>query len=164
MKKPKFNIIDLLIIVVIAAVIAAGVYILGSKTETQTKTKTAEVIFTIEEKEVDPVRMEYYKENAKVGDTVTVGIKEKVTGTLEKVEIVPTKKMFTDSITGQKSWKDELSRYDLTFTIKAEITETDTDFLIGTAKIKVGKSQNFIGKGYSGYGTVVAIEKVGGDE
>ena len=77
---------------------------------------------------------------------------------------MPAKVLFENPATGEKEWKDEIDKYNITFRSKVKITETDRDFLIGTAKIKVGKNQNFVGQGYSGYGTVVAIEKVGGDE
>ncbi len=164
MKKPRFNIIDALIIALIAVIAFAGVYVLRSKTDTQTKTQTAEVIFTIEEKEINDTQREYYLEKAKVGDTVTVGIKEKVTGTLEEISITPTKFIYDNPVSGEKEYKEEIGKYDAYFTIRANLTETDTDFLIGTAKIKVGKSMNCVGMGYSGYGTVVKIEKVGGDK
>ncbi len=164
MKKPKFNIIDVLIIVVILAVGAAGFYVLGNKTETQVKTETAEVLITIEEKDIDPVRMAYFTENVKAGDAVTVGIKEKATGTLEAINVAPSKFIYDNPVTGEKEWKDEKSEYDVSFTIRVNITETANDFLIGTAKVKVGKELNCVGKGYSGYGTVVGIEKVGGDK
>lgn len=164
MKKLKFNVIDLLIIILIVAVIFAGVYILGSKTGTQTNTKAAEVVLVIEEKDIDSARMEYYMDRVKEGDSVTVGIKEKVQGTLGEIEITPAKTIYENPKTGEKTWVDKLDKYDIKVPIRLTITETEKDFLIGTAKVKVGKQQNFVGKGYSGYGTVISIERVGGDK
>lgn len=164
MKKPRFNIIDLLIVLVIAVVLAAGAYILKSKTGTQTKTNEAEVVFIIEEKDVDESRAAYYKENAAEGNTVSVGIKEKVSGTLKNIEINPSKQIYTNPKTGEKEWKEEIGKFDICFTVRAKITETEKDFLIGTAKIKVGQSQSLVGQSYSAYGTVVSVSKVGGDK
>ncbi len=159
MKKPKFNIIDILIVLLIVAVALAGVYVLRSKTDTQTNTALAEVLLTIEEKDINDTQREYYLERAEAGDSIIVGIKEKVTGTLEKIEISPAKFIYDNPITGEKEYKDEIGKYNVYFTIRAEIAETDKDFLIGTDKVKVGKDMNCIGKGYSGYGTVVDIKK-----
>ncbi len=165
MKKFKFNIIDFLIILLVAAVIGAGIYILGNKTGVQTSTETTEVILVIEEKNIDAAKMEFYRDNVKKGAELTIGVKEKVGGTLEEeIQINAAKMLYENLETGEKSWVESQNKYDVTFTIRADVTETDKDFLIGTDKVKVGYSQNFVGDGYLGDGTVLKIEKVGGDK
>ena len=152
-----------LIIVLIIAVGFLGFYILGSKSGTAIKTESATVLVTIEQADIDEDTMNAYLENAKVGASVTMGIREKVSGTLEQINAIPKTEEWTNPITGTKEAVDKIGRYNMNFTIKADLTETDRDFLIGTAKIKIGKELNFIGKGFSGYGHVVAIED-GGEE
>ncbi len=164
MEKPKFNIIDFLIIVLIIAVGFLGFYILGNKSGTVTNTNTAKVLVTIEEADIDEETVNFYLESAKVGTSLNMGIREKVAGTLKEVKAVPKTKSYTNPVTGQKEIADEIGRYNMLFTIEAELTENDKDFLIGTDKIKIGKELNFVGKGFSGYGHVVIIEKVGGEE
>ena len=164
MEKPRFNIVDFLIIVLIIAVGFLGFYILGSKSGTVATAEKTTVLVTIEEDDIDENMRDMYLENAKVGAKVKMGIREKVEGTLEQVNVLPETEEYTNPITGVKEAVPKIGRYDMTFTIKAELSESDRDFLIGTAKIKIGKELNFVGKGFSGYGNVVVIEKVGGEE
>lgn len=163
MEKPKFNIVDFLIIILIIAVGFLGFYILGSKSGTVATAEKITVLVTIEEDDIDENMRDMYLENAKVGAKVKMGIREKVEGTLEQVKVLPETEEYTNPITGVKEAVPKIGRYDMTFTIKAELNESDRDFLIGTAKIKIGKELNFVGKGFSGYGHVVAIED-GGEE
>ena len=164
MKKAKFNIIDFLIIAMVVLVIFAGVYILGNKSETVVSSDKTKVLVTIEELSVDETTMNFYKENVKKGDNVTIGIREKTMGVLENIEILPATDNYDNPVTGKKEVLEKAERYNLTFTFETELSETETDFLIGTDKIKIGKELNFSAKGYSGYGNVVIIKKVGGEE
>ncbi len=164
MGKPKFNIIDLLIIVVVIAVIAAGVYIISSKKEgASSKDNKVTVEFVIEETNVDSSRKESYETLAKKGDIITFGEKEKITGTLKKVEAEPAKMVFDDPKTGKRSWVEKIGVYDMKFVFEAELDETETDFLAGSSKVKVGKTLVFSGKGYAGSGIVIKVEKKGAD-
>ena len=164
MKKVKFNIIDFLIILVIAAVAVAGVYIIGNKSETVVSTKTTKALITIEGQNVDETTMNYYMENAREGSNALIGIREKASGVLKKIEVLPSTKEFDDPITGEKELVEQTGKYNLKFVFEVDLAETDRDFLIGTDKIKIGKELNFTGKGFSGYGKVVVIEKIGGDK
>ena len=164
MKKAKFNIIDFLIIAMVVLVIFAGVYILGNKSETVVSSDKTKVLVTIEELSVDETTMNFYKENVKKGDNVIIGIREKTTGVLEDIKIIPATDNYDNPVTGKKEVLEKAERYNLTFTFETELSETETDFLIGTDKIKIGKELNFSAKGYSGYGNVVIIKKVGGEE
>lgn len=164
MKKVKFNIIDFLIILAVIFVIFAGVYILGNKSETVVNTEKTKVLVTIEELAVDEATMEFYMENAKEGATVNMGIREKTVGVLKNLDISPATDNYDNPTTGAKEVLERVGRYNLKFTFETELSETETDFLIGTDKIKIGKELNFGGKGFSGYGNVVVIKKVGGEE
>lgn len=164
MKKAKFNIIDFLIIAMVILVIFAGVYILGNKSETVVSSDKTKVLVTIEELSVDETTMNFYKDNVKKGDNVIIGIREKTTGVLEDIKIIPATDNYDNPVTGKKEVLEKAERYNLTFTFETELSETETDFLIGTDKIKIGKELNFSAKGYSGYGNVVIIKKVGGEE
>jgi hypothetical protein len=164
MKKAKFNIIDFLIIAMVVLVIFAGVYILGNKSETVVSSDKTKVLVTIEELSVDETTMNFYKDNVKKGDNVIIGIREKTTGVLEDIKIIPATDNYDNPVTGKKEVLEKAERYNLTFTFETELSETETDFLIGTDKIKIGKELNFSAKGYSGYGNVVIIKKVGGEE
>ena len=164
MKKVKFNIIDFLIVLVVVLVAVAGVYILGNKSETVVSSEKTKVYVTIEELSVDEATKNFYMESAKEGDNITMGIREKTTGILRKIEAVPATDNYNNPETGEIEVLKKADRYDLKFTFETEFEETDRDFLIGTDKIKIGKELNFSGKGYSGYGNVVVIKKVGGEE
>lgn len=165
MKKAKFNIIDFLIILAIALVAFAGYYIIRSKSETVSGTEKTltKAYVTIEEMSVDETTKNFYEENAKTGDMVSMGIREKTTGVITEIEVSPATGIYDNPLTGEKELLEKIGRYDLKFTFETELSETETDFLIGTDKIKIGKELNFSGKGYSGYGNVVVIKKLGGD-
>ena len=165
MEKPKFNIVDLLIIVVVITVIAAGVYIISSKKEgaTANDNKKVTVEFVIEETNVDSSRKETYETLAKKGDVITFGEKEKITGTLKEVDSEPAKMVFDDPKTGERTWVEKIDVYDIKFVFEAELDETETDFLAGSSKVKVGKSLVFSGKGYAGSGIIIGVEKKGAD-
>ena len=164
MKKVKFNIIDFLIIVAVVVVAVAGVYVLGSKSETAIDKQKTKVVVAMEQKNVDEITKAYYEQNNEVGNIVSIGIREKISGVVKEIEISNAQKECLDQKTGETKLVDVEGKYDLRFIFEIEVDETDRDFLIGTDKIKIGKALNFNGKGYSGYGNVISIKKIGGEE
>ncbi len=159
MNKPKFNFMDFLIIAGVAAVIAGGWYFLSARTSGSSEGAETNVVFSIEETQVDAVVAESYSQNIKVGDDVFVGTKEKIAGRVKSVEITPAQVIYENPKTGEKSYLDSKSRFDVMITAEASVTESDTDFKVGSTILKIGKKQNFNGKGFSGYGFVVALDK-----
>lgn len=159
MSKPKFNFMDFLIIIGVVGIIAGGWYFLSAKTSGRSEGKETNVVFAIEETQTDAVVAESYSKNIKVGDRVFVGTKEKIAGRVKSLEITPSKVLFENPKTGEKSYLDSVSRFDVMIEIEASVTESESDFKVGSTILKIGKKQNFNGKGFSGYGYVVALDK-----
>ncbi|MBE7011961.1 MAG: DUF4330 domain-containing protein [Ruminococcaceae bacterium] len=164
MKKIRFNIIDFLIILAVILVSVAGVYILGSKSETVVNTQKTKALVMIELKNVDESTKADYEEKAKIGSLANIGIREKTVGELKKIDITEATKECFDLKNEEIKLAKVEGRYDIKFVFEVELDETDKDFLIGTDKIKIGKELGFGAKGYSGYGIVIGIEKVGGEK
>ena len=159
MNKPKFNFMDFLIIIGVVGIIAGGWYFLSAKTSGRSEGKETNVVFRIEETQADAAVAESYSKNIKVGDRVFVGTKEKIAGRVKSLEIIPSKVLFENLKTGEKSYLDSVSRFDVMIEIEASVTESESDFKVGSTILKIGKKQNFSGKGFSGYGYVVALDK-----
>lgn len=152
--KTKFNWIDGLIILIILAVLAAGAVFLlgGSRGESAVETKTVEMV--VELKDVS----EDFTKIPQVGDVVMVGVKEKMTTTVTKVEPKPAKTVGYDVV---KGWAGEVElpgRYDLWVTIQGEGTETGETVEVNGIAARVGAEAIVKSKNWAGHGYFMAVE------
>lgn len=157
--KPRFNSIDLIIILVVAAVIAAGIYMLAPKKGGSTEGAAAgnrNVKATIQ---IELMKKEaYLTELPKVGDSVTIGVKEKMPAVVTKVESKPAEEISYDLNVGTASWQEIPNMYDIYITMEADAVETQKDIEINGSAIRIGDSDAVRSKGWAGHGFITQLE------
>lgn len=158
--KPRFNSIDLIIILVVAAIIAVGVYMVmpkgGSSDSADSGDKNVKAIIEIEFMKKD----EYLTELPKVGDSVTIGVKEKMPAVVTKVEARPAEEVSYDLNVGSASWQEIPNKYDIYVTMEADAVETKNQININGSPIRIGDSDAVRAKGWAGHGFVTKLDIV----
>lgn len=160
--KPKFNSIDFIIVLIIVLVAAVGIYILmpkgGGSTE-QSGDKNVKATIQVEFAEKD----EYMTHLPKVGDSVTIGVKEKMPATVTKVESRPAEKTAYDLVVGSASTQTVPGKYDVYVTMEADAVDTQNQININGSPIRIGDKDAVRSKGWAGFGyiTMVEISNVG---
>ena len=155
-KKVKFNGMDVFIILVVLAVIAAGVYFLfgrssGGAAVTEKNTEVTAVL------EICGMEKEY-TEKIKVGDIAMLGEKDKMETVVKKIEVNPAKTSGYDILDGRVIMAEIPDQYDVQITVSALGTENDSAIKISGTAIKVGQLQVVNAKGWAGSGYVIGLE------
>lgn len=159
-KKIRFNGMDLFIIIVLVAVIAAGAFILGGREKTVTSadgSEGTEIAFAVEltSREKD------YTELIKVGDTVLVGEKDKKESVVTDVEVVPAKTTGYDILNGQVLRSELPGEYDVKVYLTGKGNQTDSAIKLGGAtELRVGQGVALSSKKWTGYGYVIGLDIV----
>lgn len=158
--KPRFNSIDLIIILVIAAVIAAAIYMLmprkAASTDEAAAVGSKNVKATIQ---VEFTKKEaYLTELPKAGDSVTIGVKEKMPAVVTKVEAVPAEDISYDLRVGSASWQTIPNKYDIYVTMEADAVETQGEVKINGSAIRIGDDDAVRAKGWAGHGFITQLD------
>ena len=143
MKKPRFNIIDLIIILVIIVACIVGAYAFKGTESAPESDKEEKIVFSLKQSEASDEIKAYYEENIKQGDKITVGKTKKEKATVENIEIVPSKVVYDNPQSGEKSTVDAVDKYDIVITVSAKAKDTKKAYLLGDMEIKVGKVVEF---------------------
>ncbi len=154
--KPKFNLMDALIIVLILAVATVGVLFIKSKTGSGNR-DTVTVRYSVEFKEKDAELGEMFIKALENKESATATEKDKIPAKIVDVEVVPSTTMVADSRTGKLIASEIPGKYNIIVTLESEATETDADISLGATPIAVGEELAVHGRGISGFGYVVAI-------
>ncbi len=155
-KKAKFNGMDLFIILVVVAVVAAGAYLLfgreggGNVMYSQNVLVRTVIELDVEDKE--------FADLIKVGDTVAIGEKEKMMTTVESVEALPAAANGYDIVGGRVIRAEIPDKYDVQITLVGDGVETDKDVQISGTAIRVGEKAVVSSKNFAGEGYVVGLE------
>lgn len=145
MKNKKFNIIDLLIVLLVIAVICAGVfaYMYFFKASEDVSTNTANIQFTIEVSGIT----EDAANSFKVGDTVTLGASASGSGVIKKTEVQKYRMVTSDEENGTYLWSEVPGEYVALVTIESNVVKTDTAYTTGSEVVAVGKEMPFNARG-----------------
>lgn len=137
-KKIRFNFIDVLLILVIAAVVFALLYIFvlsENKNEVVASTEQTTIRYVIQATGVD----EQFDGLAKVGDPAEESVVRKNIGTVIGVQSEPNKKVTFDYENGRETVSEVDGRVTVNLTIEATATESDTAFSVNGCDIRVGQ-------------------------
>lgn len=155
--KPKFNVIDALIILLVLAVACAGVYVImnrrGNAADTVSANKT--ILYSVEFTACEESLAEAF--NAAIGTNVWVSEKERALAELTDVKVSPARKMITNAETGEAVWAEVPELCDITVYLKSQGTETTNEVLADNSPIRVGDEVSVKGKGMAGYGFVTSL-------
>ena len=143
--KTKFNIIDAIIIVVILAVVIAGVFIFlnlkNNDNNASVPSNSAEIKFVIEVNNLSETAANSFKDA--VGKDVSFGETASGSGIITNVEIVPYKKWIKNTDEGTFFVSEIPNKYTANVTIKTNVEKTDASFTSGSEVISVGKKMPF---------------------
>lgn len=151
-KKARFTFIDLLIILVIIAGIAAA----GWKLIPRGENTNVKAVYTVMLAGKD----DEFIDSMHIGDTVSISNKEKDTGKITKLETKPAESIQFNSIKGEYALDSIANKKDIFVTIESSATETDSIIKAGSTPVKVGLEMPVRGKGYASNGYVVALDTV----
>lgn len=160
--KPRLNLIDGLIILIIAIVLAVGIYFIagrnGNAGTGENTSKTAE--YKIQFVEREKVVADMFIAAKESGETVWVGEKERAEAMITDVLIEPARKQTTDTENGKVVMAEIPELYDVTVTLQSAGQETETEIHAGGTAIHVGEETSVKGKGFAGYGFVTDLKLV----
>lgn len=145
MKNRKFNIIDIIIIILIAAILCAGVYVYYVKINGQESADadTVNLHFTVEVNGLT----EEAANSFNVGDYVTLGESASGSGVIESVEVEKYKILSRNTENGTFLWSEVPDEYTAKVTIVSGVNKSDTAYTTGSENISVGKEMPFNARG-----------------
>lgn len=144
-KKRKFNVLDVVAILLIIAIIAGGVWYFAGRNNTETTaTAQKELEFDVL---VTDVSVEV-AENVKIGSNIKFGKGSSGKGTLVNVKEEPYVSLQKDTVNGKYVWSEHPGRVQLTATIKTSVTETEDKFMAADEQVAIGNEMPFLGVGF----------------
>ena len=153
MKKSRFTIIDVCIVLIALVLIVVGISVVGGKI-TPDKNKK-EVYFTVLVDCVDEGMSKIIKENDRISISYAEELHAPVVGAPEepheRSQYIESKESYLTHILEDKS--------DVKVVLKCDAEVTDTEITNGSVKIRVGEGIPVYGKGYSLYGYIIDVEE-----
>lgn len=160
-KKPKFNLMDCLIILTVIAVVAGSIYIIGSlrSRDAALNASRVGVRYEVEITNVDESFVNVALAAAEIGGVCFVGEKEGTEAIIKEASAAPCKLRTNNLETGEVLWTDSLNKYTVNLIIESEGTETETAITAGKDEVlKVGRNISVRGKGFAESACVLAVE------
>lgn len=156
MKKVKFSVIDILILIFLAAVIIFGIIKIKDNGFVTNK-PLKRVSFSILVSRVD----EGSRDAINIGDNVCISLKEKEYATVTGVTESPYKEIAYVQNLGKYVSTPVEGKSDLLVELECMAQVTENEILDGKAPIRVGENAAVHGKGYSFQGYIVETEEMG---
>ncbi len=141
-RKLKFNAVDALIILLIAAVIFALAYIfvLSDNNNDGTAVNYKTIQYVVEVSNIE----ERFAESVKEGQTVQDAVERKNIGTVVGVQSVQYRKSGFDYTTNTETISSVENKIALKITIEAQAVDTERAFIVDGCEIRVGQQYSLI--------------------
>lgn len=153
MAKKKFNFVDVLIVLVVLAVVFAGVKVLSGK-EGKMTTAVRDVSFTVEVAKSD----KSFADAIKIGDDIYDSKKGGYYGKVTGVEVKPATGIGANTAEGKYVISEFEGKYDVYITVSGTPTSvTDGNIMFASQKVKVGEEMFLKSAAYVGYGYAVDV-------
>ena len=153
-KKFKFNVFDIIVIIAVICIAAAGYKFMNRGKDTVSSTKTIRYTIELTEKPVG------FSALVKEGDSLTDNIKNYNMGKVVSVSTEP----FTDIVEDYENGKyaegvtEELEN--VIIVVEANVTESESAFRVdGNYVVRAGKEIAVKGRGYAGTGFIISVER-----
>lgn len=163
-KKTKFNLMDCLIILVVVALVAGGIFVLSSlkgKDSNVSSSQGATIRYTVELAKEEEEVLNAFIAAAEREDNCYVGEKERAAAVIKEVTYTPAKMQTSNAKTGEIYWEEIEDKYCINVTLESQGSENDSSVIAGSGNVlKVGAETSVKGKGYAGYGFIIALETV----
>ncbi len=158
MDKPKFNLMDGFLIVLIILIAAAAFLLFSSTGSTGTAPQTVTAQYTIELARCEKAVADAFLDALDKGETIMVGEKERFAATLVDVAVTPAKRLVTNSSSGREVIAEDPIFCDITLTLESQVTESDSAILASSTPLKVGESEVVRGKKSAGFGYITGLK------
>ena len=155
-RKLRFNAIDALIILVIAAVVFVLLYVFvfsGRGTQAAAEVATTTISYVIELQNID----EHLRDAVKSGQQVEDAVERKKIGEVSGTQPIPFHKVTFDYVNGQETTSAVEGKITLKITIRAQAVETDRAFTVDGCEIRVGQQYSLMFPDFYGYGYCTEI-------
>lgn len=141
-RKLRFNAIDVLILLLIAAVIyvVLNVFVLNSDGSQNSSVNYKTIQYVVEVGNLD----ERFAQSVKAGQSVQDAIEKKVIGTVVGVQSEPYKKNNFSYDENKEVVSDVEGKITMKITIEAEAVDTESTYLVNNCQILVGKQFSLI--------------------
>ena len=141
-RKLRFNVIDVLIILIIAAVIYVllNVFVFNDSQNDNTAVNYKTIQYVVEVNNID----KRFSEVVKAGQVVQDAIEKKVIGKVTGVQSIQYKKSTFDFEELKEVVASVEDRITLKITIEAEVMDTERAYIINGCEIRVGQSYSLI--------------------
>lgn len=161
--KTKFNIVDVIILVVILAVIAAGCFVYinmkNNGQQSASNVNTAKLSFTIEVTNLSEDAANFFVGSEE--QAVTFGNTSSGSGIIKKIEIVPYEKQTKNYEDGEYYLAEVPGQYNVKVTIESDVVKSSTSYKSGDEVIAVGKQMPFNSNGIASEdGYVVDLSEI----
>ncbi len=155
-RKLRFNAIDALIILVIAAAVFVLLYVFvfsGRGTQTSAEVNYTTIQYVVELQEID----EHLEDAVKKGQMVEDAVERKKIGTVSGVQAIPYEKVTFDYENGWETVASVEGKLTLKITIEAQAVESDRAFTVDGCEIRVGQQYSLILPDLYGFGYCTEI-------
>ncbi len=156
--KKGFNGMDLFIIIVLALIVLAAVFVLkGMNKDTSSGAEeTIEIEYTVEFRALSS----YATGSVKEGDIVKDPDSKQNIGSVVAVQRVPYSTIAYNESDGSVYMSEHPDFTDLLLTIRADATHNDKGYYTGGARFLVGKYTNIWSPGFIGSGYCISIREI----
>ena len=155
-RKLRFNAIDALIILVIAAAVFVLLYVFvfsGRGTQTASEVTSTTIRYVVELQNMD----EHLRNVVKKDQPVEDAVERKKIGKVVGVQPVDFEKITFDYVNGRETTSKVEGKVTLKITIEAQAVETDRAFTVDGCQIRVGQQYSLILPDLYGYGYCTEI-------
>lgn len=141
-RKIRFNAVDVLIILVIAAVIflLLYVFVFGGKKSDPVDSTIRNISYVVEINNLDS----NMSDAVKTGQAVQDAVERKNIGSVSGVQCTPYRKITFDYENGKETVAEAENKVTLRITIDAEAIETDRAFKVDGCEIRVGEQYSLM--------------------
>ncbi len=141
-RKVRFNAIDAIILLILAAAVGVLLYIFvfSAKDTQSTEGSVRTIQYVVEVQNID----DHFENAVEIGQPVQDAIKRKHIGTVVGVQTLPFEKVTFNYETGKSTVSAAEGVITLKITIEASVTETDRAFTVDGCEIRVGEQYSLM--------------------
>lgn len=158
MAKTKFNVLDVVIVLVILAIVCVGGYVfMKQRGGTSVSGQQTKLHFTVEVTNISKSMAEAFH----VGDSVVFGTTNSDRGVIYDVKIEPYRKLTNNIEDGSHSLQVVEGQYTALVTIETMVQESDEAYINATEELAIGLKMPINAKGAAAPGGfIVGMEEV----
>ena len=162
--KPKFNLLDAFIILIILAAIAAGAYMMLKPEPAETSTATsatatakAKAEYVVELTRVNHTVSEEFQKAFDRKESLTCGETERFASTIKSITITPAKRTIINHETKTADKVEDPQSFDVKLTLETDVIESETAITAEKTELRVGNGLAIKGSRCSGYGYITGL-------